>query len=134
MTRTVAIALAAAVAACADHPSAPADASFQIEDSAGVRIVAYDRTPTSEAAFRFPSEPRYRHGANPGDYNFQAIRVGSLFPDGGADGPRNGGNSGVSRAQEPRDLHGSRVGAGMVGQGRKGSLVWSRSPEWAGTR
>ena len=79
-----AAAMPVALAACTDHPSAPADPPYQIEDSAGVRIVAYDRTPTGKPAFRFPTAPRYRHGANPGDYAFRAIRVGRLFPDGGA--------------------------------------------------
>ena len=79
-----AAAMPATLAACTDRPPAPADPPYQIEDSAGVRIVAYDRTPTVEPAFRFPTAPRYRHGANPGDYAFRAIRVGRLFPDGGA--------------------------------------------------
>ena len=54
----------------------------QIEDSAGVRIVEYDGMPELDAPFQFPAEPRYRHGANPGDYTFQRIHPGSLFPDG----------------------------------------------------
>ncbi len=34
--------------------------------------------------FHFPAVRRYRHGANPGDYVFQRINVGRLFPDGSA--------------------------------------------------
>ena len=55
-----------------------------IEDSAGVRIVEYVRTPVAVAPYVFPAEPRYRHGANPGDYAFQSINAGRLFPDGSA--------------------------------------------------
>ena len=54
------------------------------EDSAGVRIVEYAGMPELEAPFRFAAEPRYRHGAGPGDYTFQLIHPGSLFPDGSA--------------------------------------------------
>ena len=56
----------------------------QIEDSAAVRIVEYAGMPELDAPFQFPAEPRYRHGANPGDYTFQRIHPGSLFPDGSA--------------------------------------------------
>lgn len=56
----------------------------QIEDSAGVRIVEYAGMPELDAPFQFPAEPRYRHGANPGDYTFQRIHPGGLFPDGSA--------------------------------------------------
>ena len=55
-----------------------------IEDSAGVRIVEYVRTPVAVAPYVFPAEPRYRHGTKPGDYEFQGINVGRLFPDGSA--------------------------------------------------
>ena len=75
---------AALAAACADDAPATADAPFQVEDSAGVRIVTYEETPAPEPAFRLSTEPRYRHGANPGDYAFQGIGVGRLFPDGSA--------------------------------------------------
>ena len=71
-------------AACADDPPNPADVPIQIEDSAGVRIVTYEGTPTGETAFRFAAEPHYRHGGNAGDYSFQGIGSGRLFPDGGA--------------------------------------------------
>ena len=85
MTRSVTLAVAVAgLAACADHPPASTDVPVQIEDSAGVRIVAYDGTPTTEPPFRFPAAPRYRHGANPGDYIFQFADAGRLFPDGSA--------------------------------------------------
>ena len=85
MIRRLTLAVAAAgLAACADRPKSSTDVPAQIEDSAGVRIVEYDRTPTAEPPFRFPAAPRYRHGANPGDYIFQFVEAGRLFPDGGA--------------------------------------------------
>ena len=76
--------LIAWVAACGGDSSTTGDIPVQIEDSAGVRIVAYVETPTADAPFRFPAEPRYRHGTNPGDYAFRGINVGRLFPDGSA--------------------------------------------------
>ena len=84
-TRThVILALLAPATACGGDPSKTGDVPPQTEDSAGVRIVAYEGTPTAEPAFRFPAEPRYRHGATPGDYTFRGINVGRLFPDGSA--------------------------------------------------
>ena len=74
----------AGVGACGGDTSMASDVPFEIEDSAGVRIVAYEGTPTTAAPFRFPAEPRYRHGATPGDYTFRGINVGRLFPDGSA--------------------------------------------------
>ena len=56
----------------------------QIKDSAGVRIVEHAGMPDPTAPFRFAAEPRSRHGTNPGDYAFQKINAGSLFPDGSA--------------------------------------------------
>ena len=56
----------------------------QIDDSAGVRIVEYAGMREVDAPFQFAAEPLYRHGTNPGDYAFQGIHPGSLFPDGGA--------------------------------------------------
>ncbi len=76
--------LMAAIAACGDDTSTIGDISVQIEDSAGVRIVAYEETPTAEFSFRLAAEPRYRHGANPGDYAFQEAGTGRLLPDGSA--------------------------------------------------
>ena len=76
--------LAAGLGACQPDTQAIADAPVQIEDSAGVRIVEYAGMPDTEAPFRFAAEPRYRHGASPGDYAFQGIHPGSLFPDGSA--------------------------------------------------
>ena len=76
--------LIAGIPACADHPPTTGDVGVEIEDSAGVRMVAYEGTPTTEPTFRFPEAPRYRHGANPGDYAFRGINVGRLFPDGSA--------------------------------------------------
>ena len=76
--------LLAAAAACGGDPPSPTHAPPQIADSAGVRIVEYEGTPTVEPPFHFPAVRRYRHGANPGDYVFQRINVGRLFPDGSA--------------------------------------------------
>ena len=85
MTRSVTVAVAlAGLAACADRPPASTDVPAQIEDSAGVRIVEYAGVPEVEPPFAIAEEPVYRHGANPGDYEFQGINVGRLFPDGGA--------------------------------------------------
>ena len=76
--------LAAALSSCQADIRETAGIPVQVEDSAGVRIVEYMGTPVTEAPFRFPPEPRYRHGTNPGDYAFQAVQPGSLFPDGSA--------------------------------------------------
>ena len=85
MTRSVTVAVAlAGLAACADHPPASTDVPAQIEDSADVRIVEYVGVPEVEPPFVIAAEPVYRHGANPGDYEFQGINVGRLFPDGSA--------------------------------------------------
>ncbi len=75
--------LAATLSACQADTRETAATPVQIEDSAGVRIVEYAGMP-GKAPFRFAAEPRYRHGANPGDYTFQRIQPGSLFPDGSA--------------------------------------------------
>ena len=85
MTRSLTLAAAAAVlAACADRPPSSTDVPARIVDSAGVRIVTYEGTPTAEPPLHFPAAPRYRHGANPGDYIFQSVEAGRLFPDGSA--------------------------------------------------
>ena len=76
--------LMAGVAACGGDTSTTGDVPVRIEDSAGVRIVAYEETPTPEPAFRLAAEPRYRHGAKPGDYAFQEVGIGRLLPDGSA--------------------------------------------------
>ena len=76
--------LLAPAAACAPDPSPPADATPQTADSAGVLIVTYERTPTAAAPFQLAAEPRYRHGASPGDYALQEVGVGRLLPDGSA--------------------------------------------------
>ncbi|MDE2874399.1 MAG: M56 family metallopeptidase [Gemmatimonadota bacterium] len=65
-----------------DLPQSPAPA--MIQDSAGIRIVEYAGMPDAAAPFRFAAEPRYRHGAGPGDHSFRRIHPGSLFPDGSA--------------------------------------------------
>ena len=76
--------LLAPAAACAPDPSPSAHTAPRITDSAGVRIVAYEGTPTATAPFQLAAEPRYRHGANLGDYAFQEVSVGRLLPDGSA--------------------------------------------------
>ncbi len=76
--------VAAALSACQPDIRETAGIAVQIDDSAGVRIVEYAGKPETEAPFRFPPEPRYRHGTNPGDYAFQGVQPGSLFPDGSA--------------------------------------------------
>ena len=76
--------LAAAVAACGGDPGLTEDIGVQIRDSAGVRIVEYAGQPEGEAPFALATEPRYRHGANPGDYEFQFVDAGRLLPDGSA--------------------------------------------------
>ena len=78
--------LAVGVTACggASEIRETAGIPVEIDDSAGVRIVEYVGMPVVDAPFQFPAEPRYRHGANPGDYTFQRIHPGSLFPDGSA--------------------------------------------------
>ena len=75
---------AVALAACQTETGSTAGIPVQIEDSAGVRIVEYMGTPVIDAPFRFSAEPRYRHGASPGDYAFRGIHSGRLFPDGSA--------------------------------------------------
>ena len=44
----------------------------------------YDHTPTPTAPFHLATQPRYRHGANPGDYAFQGVGPGRLLADGSA--------------------------------------------------
>ena len=76
--------VAAALSACQPDIRETAGVPVEIEDSAGVRIVEYAGKPDTEAPFQLPPEPRYRHGTNPGDYAFQGVQPGSLFPDGSA--------------------------------------------------
>ena len=80
----VVLVLLPATAACGGDPSTTGDVAVQIQDSAGVRIVTYEGAPATVAPFQLAAEPHYRHGANPGDYIFQLVNVGRLFPDGGA--------------------------------------------------
>ena len=80
----LALVLIANLGACDAEVRETAGIQVQIEDSAGVRIVEYPGTPNTEAAFQFPPGPLYRHGTNPGDYAFQGIDRGGLFPDGSA--------------------------------------------------
>lgn len=79
-----ALMLSAAVVACGGDTGRSRDIQVQIEDSAGVRIVEYVAVPDVEPPFAVAVEPVYRHGAEPGDYEFQGIDVGRIFPDGGA--------------------------------------------------
>ena len=76
--------LASALAACGGDPGPTDDIGVQIRDSAGVRIVEYAGQPEYEAPFALAAEPRYRHGANPGDYEFEFVDAGRLMPDGSA--------------------------------------------------
>ncbi len=77
--------LTAGIAACGgDTTTTAADVPVQVADSAGVRIVSYEHTPTTPPAFRLSAEPRYRHGANPDDYAIQEVSAGRLLPDGSA--------------------------------------------------
>ena len=76
--------LSVAVAACGGDNGRTGDAQVQIRDSADVRIVEYAGVPEVDPPFALAEEPVYRHGANPGDYAFQRISGGRLFPDGGA--------------------------------------------------
>ena len=76
--------LSAALVACGGDTGRTGDVQVQIEDSAGVRIVEYVGVPEVEPPFVIAEEPVHRHGANPGDYEFQGINVGRLFPDGSA--------------------------------------------------
>ena len=85
MTRRATLAVAmASLAACADRSPPSTDIPAQIEDSAGVQIVEYAVVPEVEPPFAIAEEPVYRHGTSPGDYEFQSVNVGRLFPDGSA--------------------------------------------------
>ncbi len=70
--------------ACGGDAGRAGDVQVRIQDSVGVRIVEYASAPEVEPPFGFAKEPAYRHGADPGDYEFQEINVGRLFPDGSA--------------------------------------------------
>ena len=76
--------LAAALGVCGGDPGRTDDVGVQVRDSAGVRIVEYAGQPQGEAPFALAAEPLYRHGANPGDYEFQFVDAGRLLPDGSA--------------------------------------------------
>ena len=76
--------LSVALVACGGDTGRAPDIQVQVEDSAGVRIVEYVGVPEVEAPFALSDEPVYRHGANPGDYEFLSVGAGRFFPDGGA--------------------------------------------------
>ncbi|WP_419950442.1 hypothetical protein [Candidatus Palauibacter sp.] len=76
--------LASALAACGGGAGLADDIGVQVRDSAGARIVEYAGQPVGEAPLALAAEPRYRHGANPGDYEFQFVDAGRLLPDGSA--------------------------------------------------
>ncbi len=76
--------LSAALLACGGDTEPTRDTQVQITDSAGVRIVQYLGVPEPNPPFTLAAEPIYRHGANPGDYIFQFVEAGRLFPDGRA--------------------------------------------------
>ena len=76
--------LSAVIVACRGDTGRTSAIQGQIEDSGGVRIVTYGATPSTVAPFHLAAEPRYRHGASPGDYAFHLVEAGRLFPDGSA--------------------------------------------------
>ncbi len=76
--------LFAPLIACAPDPPSAAHTPPLVTDSAGIRIVTYDHAATAAAPIRLAPQPRYRHGAGPGDYTFQEITVGRLLSDGRA--------------------------------------------------
>ena len=76
--------LSAALLACGGDTEPTRDIPVQISDSAGVRIVEYLGVPEVEPPFALAEEPIYRHGGGPGDYIFQFVEAGRLFPDGSA--------------------------------------------------
>ena len=79
-----ALILSAALLACGGDTEPTVDVQVQITDSAGVRIVTYEGTPAVPAPFHLAAAPIYHHGANSGDYIFQFVEAGRLFPDGRA--------------------------------------------------
>ena len=81
---TLLLAVLAPAAACAPDPTASTPTPHHTADSLGIRLVTYDHTPTAAAPFHLAAEPRYRHGANPGDYAFQGVGPGRILPDGSA--------------------------------------------------
>ena len=85
MTKSVTLFVAVAgLAACGNRSPSSTNIPVQFEDSAGVRIVQYAGVPKIEPPFAIAEEPLYRHGTNPGNYEFQANNVGRLFPNGSA--------------------------------------------------
>ena len=74
----------AVLVACGGDTGRTRELQVQIADSAGVRIVQYLGVLQVDPPFVIAEEPVYRHGANPGDYAFQGINAGRLFPDGSA--------------------------------------------------
>ena len=76
--------LMAALAACGTDTGRTGNVQVQIEDSAGVWIVEYAGVPEVAEPFVIAEDPLYRHGADPGDYIFQFVEAGRLFPDGSA--------------------------------------------------
>ena len=75
---------AAVLAACGGDPGLTGEVQVQVRDSAGVRIVEYGDVPEVEPPFVIAEAPRYRHGGNPGDYEFLYVDAGRLLPDGHA--------------------------------------------------
>ena len=75
---------AASAVACGGGTGRTGDVEVRIKDSADARIVEYVGVPEVEPPFAIAEEPAYRHGANPGDYEFLSVDAGRLFPDGGA--------------------------------------------------
>ena len=85
--RCLPVLLALAFAGCNDaaESAGPTSSSVavHIEDSAGVRIVEYDGTP-SVPTLTLADEPVYTHGTGPDDYPFASISGSVLYPDGSA--------------------------------------------------
>ena len=76
--------LSGALLACGGDTTPTRDLQVQITDSAGVQIIQYLGVPETNPPFALAEDPIYRHGANPGDYIFQFVEAGRLFPDGSA--------------------------------------------------
>ena len=76
--------LSATLLACGEATTPTRDLQVQTTDSAGVQIIQHLGVPETNPAFTLAEHPIYRHGANPGDYIFQFVEAGRLFPDGSA--------------------------------------------------
>ena len=82
-TTPAAAALVVVLSACGGPGQTGLEADFTVRDSAGIRIVEYDGTPTPTHSITL-SGPLYRHGHREGDYLFTLPRTGALQLDGSA--------------------------------------------------